>query len=430
MVLDIVICAFELYMLFDLGKGLLQINGYNIAKRLAMNTPLYLLFLSVNSANSSLLNLAVIPLIYLMFSAVNFVGSFLKKSCLAVCYYMLAILPEFIFALIANVNSEFAYRLLHNNEVLMFMTLLLMKMVTFILVKCVAQIHKRKFYEEDQDKVFLSLMVLPLATIVLLSGMFYADVHVISPTAKYIVLTGAILLLIANAFTFYLFDKMLINMQRAQKMERLYLKSQLEKRHLDQLKKADEERKRLLHDINKYIRAAASCFSAKNIEEAKIIFDKLNIKIQSTNVMEYSTSHILNAILTERIRAAEEIGVKISVRIEPEVDFDFLDEIDMIAILGNLLDNAYEAAAPLYAGGVIDVRVFTENNGHFLIVNIDNNFKTEPVHKSGRYLTRKMDKGNHGIGIHTVEQIVKRYKGRMIIKVEGNTFKVTIIFQR
>lgn len=163
MVLDIVICAFELYMLFDLGKSLLQINGYNIAKRLAMNTPFYLLFLSVNSANSSLLNLAVIPLIYLMFSAVNFVGSFLKKSCLAVCYYMLAILPEFIFALIANVNSEFAYRLLHNNEVLMFMTLLLMKMVTFILVKCVAQIHKRKFYEEDQDKVFLSLMVLPLA---------------------------------------------------------------------------------------------------------------------------------------------------------------------------------------------------------------------------------------------------------------------------
>ncbi|MGC4019662.1 MAG: GHKL domain-containing protein [Muricomes sp.] len=198
-----------------------------------------------------------------------------------------------------------------------------------------------------------------------------------------------------------------------------------------QLSKADEERRKLLHDVNHYIRTAANCIAMENTQGAKEIFEKLNVKIQETKSIEYSKSKILNIIMTDRSQNFAKEGIAFSVKIEPDIDFAFMDETDLIAILGNLLDNAFEAAAFCGKDGFINVRIFTENQGHFLIINVDNNYAAEPVLGEKGYLTIKRDKENHGVGIHTVEQIVKRYRGNVSIDIkrEHKIFSVTIIFQ-
>ena len=48
-----------------------------------------------------------------------------------------------------------------------------------------------------------------------------------------------------------------------------------------------------------------------------------------------------------------------------DIDFTFIDEVDLIAILGNLLDNAYEAAQQCGNQGFTNLKIFTENSGHF-----------------------------------------------------------------
>lgn len=429
--MDAIVCGFELYMLWELGRNLLRLKDRNIILQVVVESLIWFGFIAINSMNSSVFNFIFVPGIYILFAFWNFNESVLKRFCLAICYYALVILPEFLFALLANVDSEFYYRLENNDEMLIFVTILLMKMITFILVKCVEQIHKRKYYEEEQDKFFLSLMVLPLSTIVFLCGLYYSDFYMTSTRAKYMVLAGTIMLIFANVFVFHLFNKMLVNENKAQKLERLYLKGKMEKKYLEQVSKADEERRKILHDINKYVRTAANCISVGDIDASKEIFEKLNIKIQETKPIEYSENKIINVIMTDRTEIAKEEKIEFVVKIESGANFAFMDEIDLIAILGNLLDNAFEAARLCGKNGFVNIRIFTENQGHFLVINVDNNYMIEPVHGGKGYLTIKKDGRNHGIGIHTVEQIVKHYKGKLQIDInkENKIFAVTIIFQ-
>ena len=64
----------------------------------------------------------------------------------------------------------------------------------------------------------------------------------------------------------------------------------------------------------------------------------------------------------------------------------------------------------------------------FLVLKILNSFKKKPILTKNGYKTSKHDRQNHGIGIHTVEQIVKNYGGKMQIVVENKEFRVTLFF--
>lgn len=426
-----IVCSFELYMLYDFTKNFLCLKEINKIVRNMIYILAWGVFLVVNLKDSSILNLFFVPAIYIFLSIINFKETVLKKIYIGVCYYVLAVIPEFIFALLANVNDNFSYRISYGNEVVTAILLLLTKFLTFILIKVIEHIHEKKVYESKQDSIFLALLVLPVATIILLCGLFYADVHTASELIKTVVLIGVILILFSNAFMFYLFDKLLINMDKSQKLEKLNLKSRVEKKYLDQIKRSDEEKRRLLHDINKFIRTAMYCIEIGDIEHTKEIFSKLDTRILETKPIEYSGNDLLNAILAERVLIAADKGVEVKVNIEYGIDFDFMDEIDMIAILGNLLDNAYEAALTEEEQGYIIVEMHSQNNGHFIIINIKNSFKEVPTYRDKKYVTRKSNKEEHGIGLTTVEKIVKKYNGEMCINVNNNTkvFEVTIYLQ-
>ncbi|MGL4697486.1 GHKL domain-containing protein [Enterococcus larvae] len=424
------ICIFELYILYDFGKNLLHLNKLRSSFKILMNSCILFIFLLINAVNNSLVNLLVVPILYLVFSIINFEGTLLKKTFLSICYYTLAVFPEFIFTLSANLDADFSHSFFLDNEVTTFIVVLLMKMTTFVLIKCIEQFSKKKYYRMESDRIFLSLLVLPTSTIILLSGLFYSDVHMLSNEISYRILLGVVLLLFSNIFLFYLFDNMIMNIKRSQSLEKLYLKSSVEQRYLEQMRHSDEEQRSLLHDIKKYIRAAAYCVEMGNKIGAIDIFEKLDVKIQTIEPVNYCSNQILNVILAERSQEAKKKGIKFSVNVEPGVNFIFIDDIDIISIMGNLMDNAYEAAVTK-ENGFIEINIFMENKGHFLIVNVANNFNKAPVYGPTGYLTGKVNKNKHGIGLQTVERIVKQYGGQLKIDVdkEKSIFEIVVLFQ-
>ena len=114
---------------------------------------------------------------------------------------------------------------------------------------------------------------------------------------------------------------------------------------------------------------------------------------------------------------------------QQEVPVDFMANMDLISIVGNLIDNALEAAVKVCGEKYVDVNMFTQNEGHFLILEVKNNFAESPVIGADGFITSKKNKREHGIGIHTVEKIVKKYNGKLEIKVGVNDFTASIIFQ-
>lgn len=431
-VMESIVCAFELYMLFDFGKNILDLRDKNTVFRVIVPVLFFLGNLLVNSFESSMLNFLMIPTLYTAFSLTSFSGTILKRTCIGICYYAIVILPEFIFTVLINGDSRFYYRLEQQDIVIIFVLILIMKTITFMLIKLIEHMYRHKYNKSVQDKIFISLLVLPMATVVILGGIFYSDIMVSSEKARGFLLIGAVLLIFSNGFMFYLFDSMLMNLDKVQKLERLWIKSNMEKKYFKQLNKADEERRQLLHDVNHYLRTAANCIAMDNIQGAKVIFEKLSIKIKETKPAEFCTNRLINIILTDRMETFKKGNIDLKIEIESDVDFSFMEEIDIIAILGNLLDNAFEAAEKCEEKGYAKLKIYEKNRGHFLLIYLENNYDIEPRFQNHIYETTKADKRNHGIGLHTVERIVESYGGRMMIEKGGKEkiFCVTIIFQR
>lgn len=424
----LLICSFEIYMLFDLGKSILNIKMKRDLRMLVAVCSV-MSFVTVNSFHSTLINLICVPIIYLIYSMLVFNGTALKKLCVAVCYYILTSTPEFIFAVLIDLNEIRAVSCKSHSVMDEMLLISQMKAITFILVKIIGHIHKKRDYENTNDKIFLSLLVLPLSTMVLLAGMFYSDLHT-AEVGKLLLMIGVSFLLFANAYMFYLFDRMVDHAENAAKLENLYIKSKLENLHLQHVEKVDRQYRDFIHDINKYLRAAADLVVNGNNAEALKVFDELDIKIAENKHIIYCCNKVLNAILAERKFKADEMGIKYHVDVQDGMPLDFLANIDLISIVGNMVDNALEAAAKVCGERYVEINIFTANEDHFLILEVKNNFAEPPVFGADGYITSKKNKKEHGIGIHTVEKIVRKYNGRLEIKVGTNDFMASVIFQR
>lgn len=110
-------------------------------------------------------------------------------------------------------------------------------------------------------------------------------------------------------------------------------------------------------------------------------------------------------------------AIKIYLNIDPKLNVNFISDIDIISILGNLLDNALEAASKDIQNAFVDFDMYMANENSFLVIEVKNNFLEKPISKGKYYLSTKKDKSNHGLGMYAVEEIITSYDGNIKIDI-------------
>ena len=126
------------------------------------------------------------------------------------------------------------------------------------------------------------------------------------------------------------------------KMDRLYQKSRAEIANLQYMNKVNEDNRAFLHDINKFICTVAGWIEEGENQEVKDIMEHLGFRIQNLQKSVYCEHPILNSILCERKYLAESKDISYRITLGNDLRLDFLEELDLISIVGNLLDNALE----------------------------------------------------------------------------------------
>ena len=114
--------------------------------------------------------------------------------------------------------------------------------------------------------------------------------------------------------------------------------------------------------------------------------------------------------------------------VEPFLRLGSISDGDLVAMFGNLLDNAIEAAAQCEDDKrKIIVRIYMENDGKICVVKLVNYFATPRIqHKSG-FVSTKKNRELHGIGIKSVEKTAKKYHGYLQCLLEGEKFMTILI---
>lgn len=104
-----------------------------------------------------------------------------------------------------------------------------------------------------------------------------------------------------------------------------------------------------------------------------------------------------------------------------------MPEYDFFTVLGNLLDNAFEAVENCRSGER-KIKLKMKSVNEIFLMAVENTYCIEPQKKNGNFLSKKKEKEKHGWGLLNVREIIERNGGTLKIEYENNVFLAQIMF--
>lgn len=198
--------------------------------------------------------------------------------------------------------------------------------------------------------------------------------------------------------------------------------------YLEQLEKKEEKHREFIHNLNHYLIAIGELAKEENCDQIINLMTELNLNLARDERMVYTARRAVNAILSEKAGEAAENQIDFDIYVEPGVLFGEATDGDLVAMLGNLLDNALEAAR-LCAGDMrkLSLRIYMEKEGKLCVVKIVNYFAVRPKRHQSGFVSTKKEKGAHGIGIKSVSHTARKYDGYFDCLVDDGSFTAILV---
>lgn len=212
----------------------------------------------------------------------------------------------------------------------------------------------------------------------------------------------------------------------------------LEEKYYSDLEKLHEQYDIFLHDMKHTMRTIAALSEEGNCKEIGRLIEKMQTTLGSIDDQIICSHKILNSLLAERRAYADEKGVVLELEISEPLYLQQIDDLDLIALMGNLLDNAIEAEIHSGKQAGILCNMHMSNNSRHMVIQIENNFEekrrsdAEAIKQQGnlqenaKNLQRNI--GNkHGIGLKSVNEVVRKYGGILESKQINGRYNVKVI---
>lgn len=179
---------------------------------------------------------------------------------------------------------------------------------------------------------------------------------------------------------------------------------QTEKSYYDILEQQNQQLMIYTHDTKNHLTAIQSLSSDPAINEyiAKLLNQ---LKEYSSNC--HSRNKMLDVMIDKFVIDCNRRGIQFDYYVK-SCNLLGVDDIDLVAILGNLMDNAMTAAEQS-AGKRISLET-TKRNGYSVII-VTNSCDTAPVIHGQQLVSSKTDKRFHGFGLKSVAKTLKKYGG-------------------
>lgn len=333
---------------------------------------------------------------------------------------------EMIFAFLLQVSTEDATNTIFQDKFIMISSMIAMRLLQFILLTTMKQISKMNV-KKVSVKVFLSFIIIPVATFAIMFLIPY--IRKVSKTISawdIILLFFYLLLLLGNIYLFYVFTKysLMIEGQMLQRVSQIRYEER--KQSYDKAEVLDEQYKERIHNIKYYLKQIGIYLQEGQYSKIVDVLSDLQMGIYQEEESLICSNRFLNALLVDYRGQAKKNNVQADIFVEAGFKIEFMREIDIISILGNLLDNALEAAKRCEKGW-ISVALYMENRGSLVIFRIENNYVGELRNDGARLLTTKENAGSHGIGLQNVKRIVDEYNGYMQQEYENGVYVATVL---
>ncbi len=310
----------------------------------------------------------------------------------------------------------------------------LSKLLFLLIVFFAVKLFKKRESKEKANKFSILLCISPITSVVIFLIMYFWGAKVEYSSAFHIALsTCAILMLFSNLFIFYIHEKM-------QETNIEITQLQLEKQHIETISEyydfmSDEiEKHRILkHDLKNHNNHILSLLEESNIQEVKNYIKSLSEDFGLDVKIKYSGNKIIDVILNRYKKKCEQNGIDLVVE-QCGSNLEFMSDSDIVALLDNLFDNAFEAAIKS-TEKKIHFAMHRHAMGYtvsdYIVISLTNSCDVEPISFKDKLLSIKKDTGSHGYGTKSIKRIVDKYDGNFVWKYldETREFKASAILK-
>lgn len=338
-------------------------------------------------------------------------------------YYLVITIFDLVTIYVLSIVSEnhsIGREMINENSIYRIVFICIMK-----LILCIA------YYAMKNSNIDFKLLLrywgicLPFC-IVGYSAILYFEGFAISGLTELFAMNWLIFLTIALMFALLFFTYIRYRNYKDKNSVMLERNSMLEKNY-NNIKKLWKDNEHIMHDFKNHI-AIIEAYIMKNENNKAIEYISSIAKpTQKIDDIVWSGIEVIDIVLNLKMNDAK--VNKIRMNLDINVKDNIIEDNDFCTILSNLLDNAIEASIKDDVNKRY-IKFTMKSINKMLLIKVKNNMSDKPkICTSGetRFMTTKHSKNRHGIGIESVENCLRKYKGEMKIELGDDFFEVIVM---
>lgn len=317
------------------------------------------------------------------------------------------------FLLIQENMGKIIYLLVSGKVSLFFLGMYIIVFLFFIVLIRGLKRFKVEHSADISTKEYLILIPAPVLS------SFFLTLNLIHNSGKLVIM--CLLLLWFNISILYLYNYLTDKSYQVQMLQHEKLQSDFLRDFLQQA----EEIRTLRHDLKNILASITYYAEQKDHIKIKELMTELSENVTFKN--KYTGVLALDAVINQKVKAmiAKNIDYGLDLRVPNNLNLG-KQELDVCAILGNILDNAIEATTKDIADPSIQLTLIYRKEK--LVVKVTNPYLGKKRQNYNKVTVESSKQaGRQGIGLRSIKKRVAKYNGYYDFKVTNGKFTAFVI---
>ncbi len=308
-----------------------------------------------------------------------------------------------------------------SETILLVIEIIISKVLYFIVVMILLRFTQK---DETIVKIPTAFYIFPLITLISVICFWYVSLNQHLEFKNQIILgVVSVLLLLATLFVFFSFQA---NAHRENKL--LLLQQEQDKiktdiTYYEILEKQNNNLRAYAHDAKNHL---STIKNLNDNPEIETYISKMIERLAEYGKVCHSGNHTLDVVIDKYVTECDINGTNFEFDIKNN-NLSQIEPYDLVAILGNLLDNALEASEQSQDK---TVSIETDYRNNFSVIIVSNSCDKNPLFSNSELpVTTKSNKRLHGFGLKSVRKTIKKYNGDIAFEYisKERVFIVTIM---
>lgn len=362
-------------------------------------------------------------LVYLIFSSIFLKGEFLQKIFTSFLTNIILVCTGLIVSGIIstvyrdNLSEIYDYKSFLRMVSMLINQLLLICVYNLVLKYKVSMLKKKEWH------LILSVLGISFVSLALIHFTIINS-SIETEYTKFIVIAefGIIIL---NIVCFYMTYALNRSNSEAENLRVQKQQEEYRTQYSENIRSQYEEIRRIRHDMKQNLAVISALYKEGKYKEAGEYIDKISYNLAKLEMFIDVGNDFINAILNSKLSIAKEHGIE--VLCVSSSNMRGVEDTDLCNLLGNMLDNAIEAAGKCN-NSLIEVSINSDDDK--IHVMISNSIKESVLKNNCDLVSTKDDDNTHGYGIKTIKSIAEKYSGIANFYEDKNMFYCQVIMYK